>query len=160
MIEKILDKFFTREQVARPGLYLDRWVIKRYEDGRALYLHHFLGSDYPEVHHDHPKDFVSIGLWGSYVDCYMDSKEWKKSEEYNAPFFRKFPAEHRHYIWLPEGKTAWTLVKTGPVKQEWGFYPDGYFVPWKDYINLVYGEEQGTVDQTPSPSEAQEQDAS
>ena len=45
--------------------YLYRWIvatIRRYK----FYLHHFVRDDWSRDLHDHPKWFISIGLWGCY----------------------------------------------------------------------------------------------
>lgn len=138
-IEMILDALFTHEVIdGRRGIpYLHRWVLWRGREGRGIYLHRFVGSDWSRDLHDHPKDFVSIGLKGRYTE------EWKASAKYpgstfqvhQAPWFRKFPAEHIHRVILDHGETCWTLVKVGPKRRDWGFYYDDVFVPYEIYIN-------------------------
>lgn len=143
LIHKILDRLFTRVEVGRPGQYLNRWQVRKLKDGRAIYIHQFLGADQPEIVHDHPKWFTSIGLWGSYVDCFWDEHAgYKKYQQYDAPWCRSFPAEFKHHIWLPEGKTCWTLVITGSQTQEWGFYPNEHYVPHEFFLKLL--DEHGT----------------
>ena len=73
--------------------YLHRWTLACFRDGRRVYLHRYLGSDWSRDMHDHPKAFWSIGLWGGYVEQTPDGmRQWR------APWVRRFPAEHRHRL--------------------------------------------------------------
>ena len=106
----------------------------------AVYLHHFIRDD-PGDLHDHPRGFVSIGLWGEY---------WEKTPLrltlFRAPWVRQFPPERRHRILLTPGATCWTLAIAGPRVREWGFWEThswgaswgtGYwenFTPWRQYV--------------------------
>lgn len=66
-----LDRIFQREEMdgdGRCATYLVRWTLLKWWGGRGLYLHHFVGDDWSRDLHDHPKRFISIGLWGTYVE--------------------------------------------------------------------------------------------
>ena len=92
----------------------------------SLYLHHFIGDDRSRDLHDHPKWFLSIGLWGSYTE---ETREGLR--HFRAPWIRWFRATHTHRILASD---AWTLVITGPVVRPWGFYsPDGW-IEWRAYV--------------------------
>jgi hypothetical protein len=43
------------------------------------------------------------------------------------------PAPSVHRLELLEGKTAWSLVFTGPKRREWGFHTVCGFIPWFRY---------------------------
>ena len=48
--------------------YMHRYRLLRIGKRVAVYLHKFVADDWSRDMHDHPKRFVSIGLWGSYVE--------------------------------------------------------------------------------------------
>lgn len=108
--------------------YLYRWILlatKRL----SIYLHKFVGDDWSLDLHDHPKRFISIGLWGSYVEFTP-----KGSKMYDAPWFRSFPAEHIHRLTLPRRQHCWTLVLTLHATRAWGFWHAFEWIPWKEYV--------------------------
>jgi len=120
-----------REDLTPPGSdvrYLVRWVLFRW-GGRVIYLHKIESSDWAREPHDHPKWFVSIGLWGSYMEEVYEANITPRSlmcvehREWRAPWFRKFPATHIHRLLITKG-VAWTLVFTGKHTQDWGFYDE------------------------------------
>lgn len=148
--------------------YLYRWVLCGLPRGYKVYLHHFVGDDSTLDYHDHPKRFVSIGLWGSYVEripvsdtttlesdlkrlnelatvwgfegAAFTAKNFDVWEEtvYRAPWVRTFPAEWKHRIRTPSG-SCWTLVIVGRSTRDWGFWHRGQFVAWKTYIRSGLG---------------------
>jgi hypothetical protein len=109
--------------------YLYRWTLLRLEPFQ-VYLHHFVGDDWSTDQHDHPKRFISIGLRGGYVE------ETPAGERrYRAPWIRTFPAEHIHRLRLEDGRDCWTVVIVLRAVRPWGFWRDGQFVPWRQYVN-------------------------
>lgn len=110
--------------------YLYRWVIFTTRWFK-VYVHHFVGNDWSRDLHDHPKRFISIGLWGRYFEQTPTSNRW-----YRAPWIRTFPAVHIHRIIQPH--RCWTLVIVLKTVHEWGFWhhSDGRsrFIPWRDYV--------------------------
>ena len=133
----LLDLLFAHEVIDGHGRrpYMHRWVLLRWPSG-AIYLHHFIGSDWSLDLHDHPKDFTSIGLKGRYAEIFElpeTGGQWS-SKLYRAPWFRRFPAEHRHRLVLERGESAWTLVHVGEKRRDWGFYYVDEFIPWEDYV--------------------------
>jgi hypothetical protein len=149
-----MNKWLTRllgyEEIngGRPDdTYLKRWRFLRL-GSISIYLHHFIGDDWARDMHDHPKRFISIGLWGEYVEetPYEPTTLYELIERsprisarpYHAPWIRSFPATHRHRLTLgPEGERrgCWTLVLTGMKSRDWYFYPpDSEPVPWKEYV--------------------------
>jgi len=149
---------FKREDLTPPGSnvkYLIRWTLLRLWGGRALYLHKIVGSDWAREPHDHPKDFVSIGLWGGYTEERYEHKGTgvypsvgpvfvrMRSQRFTAPWFRKFPATHIHRLLIEPGKSAWTLVYVGPRKQDWGFFhEDGKRELFDNYLNRILEEQR------------------
>lgn len=123
--------FFSLEEINGHNVcptYLYRWTLARLP-WFSVYLHHFVGDDWSRDMHDHPKRFISIGLWGRYVE------ETPRGEtRYYAPWLRTFPAEHIHRIRLPEGATCWTLVIVLKATRPWGFWSGGKWIPWRQYV--------------------------
>ena len=140
MIDKLLRSLLgTPEEIngrERCPTYLYRWTVISTRWLR-VYLHKFVGDDWSRDLHDHPKRFISIGLWGSYREerwLSTEAAEFSWSEIYRAPWVRTFPAEHIHRLSLLT-KTCWTLVIVGQSTREWGFWHDGQFVQWREYVD-------------------------
>jgi hypothetical protein len=117
--------------------YLYRWPLFRFAWGKwgKIYLHHFVGDDWSLDLHDHPKRFISIGLWGGYWE-YTPSRF---PELFTAPWIRSFPAEHIHRIAMRidrkgKRKSCWTVCIVLKPTREWGFWHLGQFIHWRDYV--------------------------
>jgi hypothetical protein len=124
-------------------VYLDRWGIGHDRIGRIL-LHHMSAPDPGRDLHDHPWAFLSIVLWGGYLEVRADTRtavELAKHAQASplpravaghlVPRFRgsvRFLGLHEcHTIVELYGPTCWTLVIGGPRRRRWGFYTaDGY----------------------------------
>jgi len=131
MIQKLINRVFKMEEIngaERCPTYLYRWTIGRI-GWLSIYLHHFVGDDWSLDYHDHPKRFISIGLWGGYREVTPDG-----SKIYRAPWIRSFPPSHAHRI-LTDGGTAWTLVITLKSVRAWGFLTEAGWIPWRTYVN-------------------------
>lgn len=135
-----LNRFFRREEMdgdGRCATYLVRWTLLKWWGGRSVYLHHFVGDDWSRDLHDHPKRFISIGLWGRYVEESMRRDSFSTatmSREYRAPWIRTFPAAHIHRLRLVDGRPCWTLVIVLKTTRSWGFWHAGSWVPWRTYV--------------------------
>lgn len=116
--------------------YLWRWTVVSTRWAK-VYLHKFTGSDWSRDLHDHPKRFISIGLRGSYLEETPNG-----FAEFSAPWIRTFPAHHRHRLSTPWG-TCWTLVIVLRSVREWGFWHEGHFIHWHDYVD---GASSGVAD--------------
>jgi hypothetical protein len=88
--------------------YLYRWTVLKRGD-RGVYIHRFVGDDWSRDLHDHPKRFISIGLWGAYIEetplemfgAGNDHFQMLTHERvYRAPWIRTFPATHIHRLRL------------------------------------------------------------
>lgn len=103
-------------------------MIRWYITGIAgLKLHKFIASD-KDCMHDHPWAFVSVMLWGSYIE---ETDAGQKTISSPAVMYRR--AEHKHRI-LYTGKTCWTLVLTFRRVREWGFFTKEGWVQWFNYF--------------------------
>jgi len=102
-----------------------------------IFFHKFSGPDWSQDPHDHPTDFVSIGLKGSYVESvYSSTGEKLYEREWHAPWIRKFAATHLHRTSAVGPKGAYTICLTSPWRQHWGFSLNGHMIPWRDYLRL------------------------
>lgn len=117
----------------RCNTYLYRWIVFRRLKGLKIYLHHFVGNDWSRDLHDHPKRFVSIGLWGWYIEEFQKGSIGVFRRSYRAPWIRSFPATHIHRLIVPSGN-CWTLVIVLKPVREWGFWHAGKFIHWKEYV--------------------------
>ena len=140
-----LNRFFQREEMdgdGRCATYLVRWTLVKWLGGRALYLHHFVGDDWSLDLHDHPKRFISIGLWGGHAEITPDfsfpsalKHGAEQTRIFRAPWVRTFPAEHIHRIELLEDRRpCWTLVMVLKTVRPWGFWHGGSWIPWRTYV--------------------------
>lgn len=141
MIRELLDRLRARlipEEInggERCPTYLYRWTLLSVR-GWKVYLHRFVGDDWALDLHDHPKRFISIGLWGSYLEEFVDDMGLCARRLWRAPWFRSFPSEHTHRIEVPDGE-CWTLVIVGPAERSWGFWSDGEWIHWRRYVDEV-----------------------
>ena len=136
---KILDLLFPREDIG-PGDYMKRWVVYRFKSGRCCYIQRFGHGDDARHMHDHPKDFLSIGLCGWYNErvCTAISDSGNSvpvawlTRKWKAPWIRRFKAEHIHslpHIFCP----TWTILFGGRNRRKWGFYTEEGWVHWREY---------------------------
>ncbi len=123
--------------------YLLRWHLRPKQTGRnefALYLHRFLQPD-DSVLHDHPWPSASWLLFGEQFEV------WKAAGDAPGTPSRQLivpgslvlrPARHAHCLGLAAcGADGWTpattLFATGQRVRDWGFWPNGNFVPEAEY---------------------------
>jgi hypothetical protein len=135
---KWFDRLFKLEEINggnRCPTYLYRWTLLKAKDW-SVYLLHFVGDDPSLDLHDHPKRFISIGLWGKYNEWQSETDILFDSPEvFRAPWIRTFPAEHRHRLSMIDGGTCWTLVIVLKAVRPWGFWRMGKFIPFREYVN-------------------------
>jgi hypothetical protein len=141
MMHHLLNLIFGRAEEINGGercpTYLYRWVLLKI-CGRAAYLHKLVGDDWSFDFHDHPSRFVSVGLWGSYLEETPNGEGQRELRRYRAPWVRSFPPEYRHRLSTPWG-TCWTLVIVLRKVRPRGFWHDGKFIAWRDYVEGVDG---------------------
>lgn len=100
-----------------------------------IFVHRFYGPDWSQDPHDHPADFVSIGLAGSYVEAvYDESGGVVDQKTWRAPWFRRFPARHIHRTVGVGPKGALTVCFVGPIRQSWSFYIGSEQIQSRDYV--------------------------
>ncbi len=144
-----IDRLFKLEEINgnhRCPTYLYRWTLFQPKRPRwlwrgfGIYLHHFVGDDWSRDLHDHPKRFISFGLWGQYEEQVgVGSDVQGFTRIYRAPWVRTFPARHIHRLRLINGRPCWTLVIVLWSVREWGFWHDGRWFHWREYVRGVAG---------------------
>lgn len=131
-MKKQLDRIFGQAEEIngrhRCETYLYRWVLFGMRWFK-IYLHNFVGDDWSRDLHDHPKRFISIGLWGWYFE-----ETPTGIRRYVAPWIRTFPASHLHRLSVPS-KNCWTLVIVLQTVREWGFVHEGRWIHWRNYVD-------------------------
>jgi hypothetical protein len=119
------------QPVERP--YLHRFYLWKGQKDRALFLHHFQGSDPGPELHDHPWDIsVSLILSGGYYEeRFANGKNWAGGVErrWKGPLTVNFiRGSDFHRVELPKNGEAWTIFFHSKRVKPWGFlYPDGRY---------------------------------
>jgi len=144
-------------------LYLDRKMI--WTPFGTLRLHTFYMGDDDAAVHDHPWWFITFPF-RSYTETYEEEipswkwYDWRKKIPGDHPMywvrrvrlvrawrfhFRR--ATHRHFVHAPD-RPFRTIILTGPLKRNWGFWPDGdTFIPHREWTNY------NASDKTMAPEE-------
>jgi hypothetical protein len=110
--------------------YLDRiYIIQTPWFG--IMFHKIYRPDNQRDLHDHPWNFLSLILHGSYKEQTLDGIK-------HCKWFNLKKAEDRHAVCEVNKKPVWTLVFTGKRQRVWGFWVDKgtRFVPWTQYDKL------------------------
>lgn len=144
-------KEIVKEVDGETVVYLRRFFLFPRNKFANLYLHHIMRSDDDAWPHDHPWNFASLILKNGYLD-----EQWGWLREWDAwgKKFREDPtycpekyeitrpgkfvyrkAEHVHRVILDRGP-AWTLVFTGRRFRQWGFWVEGKFTFWREFLNF------------------------
>jgi hypothetical protein len=125
--------------------YLLRWYVIPRNPWLNVYLHQFLHDDEDRALHDHPWWFVSVMAWGRYREM-IESGLVERA----APSLAYRPAMHAHRVVLKRDYKdrpipCWTLVITGRVTRDWGFYCPQGWKHWKEFT--AYNNGQGDYGQ-------------
>lgn len=136
---KFTNKLFKLEILDGDGIcqkpYMYRWTLFSFFRLFKVYLHCFLDQDWTKDYHDHPKRFISIGLKGRYIEETPIRKGMIQNRVYQAPWIRTFPASYIHRIKTIPGETCWTLVIVFKSQRAWGFWANGEWIPWRQYVD-------------------------
>lgn len=122
-------------------VYLDRWGLAWDRVGR-IFIHRMTAPDPGIDLHDHPWSFLTVVLWGGYVEQRANIREAQDLAviadayptctrgviEERRPFRpRVMRLDECHTISHLLRRSCWTLVIGGPRRRRWGFYlPSGY----------------------------------
>lgn len=115
------------------GDYMHRWIFQH--PWGTVRVHHILRSDNDRHPHDHPWNFVSLILSGSYKERlfteYTSERNHSMLLIFSPGMINRKKATDMHVLTLD--KPVWTFVISGPRLRTWGFHtPDG-FIPWREY---------------------------
>lgn len=103
-------------------LHFKRWEIIKTPFG-SIWLHAIYKPDADKHLHNHPWDFKSIILKGSYKEL------TEKGIVHQTPGkFNVINGENYHKILDVESDVVYTLVFVTPTKRQWGYNVDGEFV--------------------------------
>jgi hypothetical protein len=105
-------------------LYMRRWFPG---PGLSARVHEILASDPHRDLHDHPWDFTSTILFGSYRDI---TPEGERTFGPGDVIERR--ATDLHRLVVLDGP-VWTMVRTGPFRRRWGFATASGWVHWREY---------------------------
>lgn len=158
MIHRLPIRHYIIPMPDRESPYLERFILK---DGPAdrVYLHIIYGSDADRDPHDHPFDFQSTIVWGSYLEteyvkCHRCGGTGKEPHEgstcpkcadaacfghlevtgvYRAGETNVKKADALHRLTIIDGPVV-TLVRCGPKVREWGFQTDEGWEHHASYI--------------------------
>lgn len=132
-------------------IYLDRWGIGHDKVGRVL-VHRMQAPDPGVDLHDHPWWFVSIVLWGGYLEQRASTRSApalaREAERLGIGLrgttgrrrmfsVRTMRLDECHTITQLRRRTCWTLVIGGPRRRVWGFYLPTGWVDEKTYDETV-----------------------
>lgn len=98
--------------------YLTRWTFLFFN--YSIRIHHWIKSDVGPHFHDHPFDFISIVLKGSYTNVTPEAKYEVKA---GSIWYAKGDKQHRLII-PKEG--AWTLLLCSRPYRKWGFFVNNH----------------------------------
>lgn len=116
-------------------LYLKRWNIFRFKNLFTVRIHKFVAND-DDCMHDHPWKFLSITLWGSYIE--YSPSHFMGKQYYGFGTFKMRPANWVHRIEIINNKPCWTLVISFKDEREWGFVTkSGNWIPNHVYNNSL-----------------------
>lgn len=134
-------KKFYRQDL---GDYMERWIALL-KNGDTRRLHHILRGDADPDPHDHPWNFWSIILWGSYQEEVWEVvdgtptkiRTWRPGKWW--PRFVRAEALHRLIL---EDGPVWTFVFTGSRIRHWGYATPAGHVKWEEYQSRKNGFDQ------------------
>lgn len=98
----------------------------------SIRLHHFLNSDPGRDLHDHPWDFTTTILNGTYIEHTPTGPIPRHTGD-----TIHHQAEHPHRIELTDGP-VWTLFTHGPARRRWGFHTPTGWTHWTRHPNAGY----------------------
>lgn len=88
----------------------------------SVRLHRFCPNYADDHPHDHPWPFVTLVIKGSYIDI----DRFGNRDLLRRGSFRYRPAQHAHRTFISR-EGCMTIVITGPVIRQWGFWSEGNF---------------------------------
>ena len=131
MLKKIIRKIFLRKEIiSKKGeLHFRRWGINAFIFG--IYIHQIYKADEDKHLHDHPWDYMSLCLKGSFIE------EGEKIITVVKPgSFIARKATRFHKIREMITTSANTLFITGPRRRVWGYDVNDVWIEGKNYHKI------------------------
>lgn len=136
MMKNIINKLFLIKEIkSRSGIiHFRRWRLLS-TPWFAIYIHGIYKADEDEHYHDHPWDYISIGLKG------YGFEEHYKGGHVDHNLIKPFgvirrKAEEFHKIESLFKSPIYTLFITGKRRREWGYSYNGSWLDHKTYRKL------------------------
>jgi len=124
--------------IGQPGNpMMERWRLLQ-TPWLGIYVHFIYREDLDPVPHDHPWQFRSLVLRGSYTEHYWpDARVWEHSrrQSFGRWSWHRFPLAAAHRITSVTPGTV-TLVFVGSKRRTWGFWHRGRFTDYRDALDL------------------------
>ena len=140
----IIRRFFiVKEIVSKEGVIHFRRYRLLSTPWFNLYIHNILHSD-EDVHpHDHPWHFISLILWGGYIERWMSAYEnyrfWMgrplRTDKHTMGSVIFHNAKDFHQITLLK-PSVWTLVFTWGKRKSWGYQTRSGWIDHQTYRQL------------------------
>lgn len=151
-LSDLLAKLLGHRDVPHPdgGLYLRRFFLSPRWFPIRVFLHCFYTPD-PDRHlHDHPWDFWTLPLT-SYEEELPENADGRRFRMVSRRRLHFRSADYVHRVTgflrrplrgvrrfegplLPVSSPVWTFVFAKKARREWGFWVDGRWVHWRDYL--------------------------
>lgn len=141
---KILTWCHKKTESLQPSLIIEKdgdFYMRRYVFYKnkffSIYFHVIMREDADQELHDHPWNFISIIVYGSYVEQLRYKKIIRRE---GSIAFRRATTAHR-IAYLPT-RLSYTLIIRGRRIREWYFWKsDRYLqwstpVPWREFVGI------------------------
>lgn len=114
-----------------------RWKLLDFGRDRGKVMLHWFLPGRAEVHpHDHPRDFWTFVLFGSYLDVSGVGTMASVIDKVRAPTFRRRRAEHTHTTTAGRFGCL-TIAVFFRRRRAWGFWDRGEWIPWEKFTERV-----------------------
>jgi hypothetical protein len=111
-------------------LHFRRWELLKTK-WFSIWIHGIYESDQDLHLHNHPWDFKSIVLKGSYIELTEKGFVWQTPLKFNSR-----NGENFHKIYKLLTPVVYTLFFVTPPKREWGYEVNGEFITHEKYREL------------------------
>lgn len=111
-------------------LHFRRWELLKTK-WFSIWIHGIYESDQDLHLHNHPWDFKSIVLKGSYIELTEKGFVWQTPLKFNSR-----NGENFHKIYKLLTPVVYTLFFVTPTKREWGYEVNGEFITHEKYREL------------------------
>lgn len=150
LFERILMKLFRYRDITATVdgvrvLYMRRFFLTPRRWPLRIFLHHIVRSDSDRDCHDHPFDFATYLVRGSYLERIRNPfgtafYGWRFAQR-GSLLDNK--AEHTHKVELDE--PVWSLLLVSRARRAWGFWTENGWVDWRTYLGAE-GDEDSPED--------------